>query len=77
MPLLLRMGKKRRPFRLLPLAGCRFWWERQNPTDKRRVMVAQHEYMRRYASLARHWLDPVCLFHRRVRDAWSWPRTPG
>src|ERR1051326_6008083 len=59
-----------------PLAGCRFWWERPNPTGKRRVKVTSPGYGR-YASHARHWLDPVCLFSRQVRDAWSWPRTPG
>src|ERR1051326_3434191 len=77
MPRLSSLGRKRRPFRVLPVAGCRFGWERQNPTGKRRVKVAEHESMRRYASHARHGLDPVCLFHRQVRDAWSWPRAPG
>jgi hypothetical protein len=32
--------------------------------------------LRRYASLARHGVDPVSRFNRQVREAWSWVATP-
>jgi hypothetical protein len=68
-PLAQASGRKRRPLCVFPLAGCRFWWERQNPTPGACalvVMLAEHEYMRRYASHARHCVDPVSLFNRQV-----------
>jgi hypothetical protein len=53
------------------LRGAVFGGNGQTPPVAR-VMCAQHEYMRRYASHARHCIDSVLLFNRQVRDAWSW-----
>jgi hypothetical protein len=63
-------------FACSPLRGAVFGGNGQTPPVARGG-CAEHESMRRYASLGRHWLDPVCLFHRQVRDAWGWPCTPG
>src|SRR5262249_50753522 len=53
--------------------GPVFALHRHTPTGKRRGTWSEHESLRRYASPGRHCVDPLCLFHRRVRDAWSWP----
>lgn len=70
------MGRKRRPFRMFPLSGAGFPENRQTPHQGQAPWWEgwPRPVLRRYASLLRHWRDPVFLFHRQVRAAWSWPR---
>src|SRR5215469_13578699 len=69
-------GEEAPPFRVLPLAGSGFWEEPEN-LPRLPGSWLPRSVMRRYASLARHCVDPVSLFNRQVQDAWSWHAPQG